>query len=99
VEVTCLLAFYPPRLLSVRKGGRIVACVDICLKGEKRCERADRRLPWSVIDGWNKRVAFTMVMVMMGKIEGEGMDGGEDVWKGRGGVGLDWVDLGVGLIE
>jgi len=40
-----------------------------------------------------------MVMVMIGKIEGEGMDGGEDVWKGRGGVGLDWVDLGVGLIE
>jgi len=27
-----------------------------------------------------------MVMVMIGKIEGEGMDGGEEGWKGRGGV-------------
>ena len=38
-----------------------------------------------------------MVVVMIGKIEGEGMDGGVDVLEGR--VGLDWVDLGLGLID
>jgi len=36
-----------------------------------------------------------MVMVMIGKIGGEGMDGGEDVWKGRGGVGLGGFGGGV----
>lgn len=70
-------------------------CGCMSLKGENPCGRADRRLPWSVIDGWNKRVAFTMVMVMMGKIEGEGMDGGEDVWKGRGWIGLGGFGVGV----